>query len=86
MGWSAGDELLHTAELVLSELFTNALGVPVPSDRQVGVRIGYSEADGLLRVEVSNAGTGQPKVRHPAWDETEGRGLWLVEALSYRWA
>ncbi|MCJ1680775.1 ATP-binding protein [Streptomyces sp. APSN-46.1] len=83
--WGAGEELLGTAALVLSELVTNALRVRVPSDRQVGVRIAYSSADGLLRLEVSDAGSGRPEVRHPEADETEGRGLWLVEALSHRW-
>ncbi|MFF1367003.1 ATP-binding protein [Streptomyces virginiae] len=83
--WCAGDELLHTAELVLSELVTNALRVRVPSDRQVGVRIAHSSTDGLLRLEVSDAGTGRPEVRHPEGDESEGRGLWIVEALSHRW-
>ncbi|MFD9455393.1 ATP-binding protein [Streptomyces sp. NPDC059985] len=83
--WGAGDELLHIAELVLSELVTNALRVRVPSDRQVGVRIAHSSADGLLRLEVSDAGTGRPEVRHPEDDETQGRGLWIVEALSHRW-
>ncbi|MEU6296463.1 ATP-binding protein [Streptomyces erythrochromogenes] len=83
--WDAGDELLHTAELVLSELVTNALRVRVPSDRQVGVRIAHSSTDGLLRLEVSDAGAGRPVVRHPEPEQTEGRGLWIVEALSHRW-
>ncbi|MFG2989919.1 ATP-binding protein [Streptomyces sp. NPDC048257] len=83
--WGACGELLHTAELVLSELVTNALRVRVPSDRQVGVRIAHSSTDGLLRLEVSDAGTGRPEVRHPEADKTKGRGLWVVEALSHRW-
>ncbi|MCJ0871517.1 ATP-binding protein [Streptomyces sp. AP-93] len=83
--WGAGGDLLHTAELVLSELVTNALRVPVPSDRQVGVRIAHSSTDALLRLEVSDAGSGRPEVRRADADETEGRGLWIVEALSLRW-
>ncbi|ARE74557.1 PAS sensor protein [Streptomyces sp. Sge12] len=83
--WGAGDELLHIAELVLSELVTNALRVRGPSDRQVGVRIAHSSADGLLRLEVSDAGTGRPEVRHPEEDDTQGRGLWIVDAVSHRW-
>jgi hypothetical protein len=73
------------AELVLSELVTNALRVRVPRDRQVGVRIAHSERDGLLRIEVSDAGAGRPEVRSPGEDETGGRGLLLVEALASRW-
>ncbi|GAA3375633.1 hypothetical protein GCM10020367_44180 [Streptomyces sannanensis] len=83
--WSAGDDLLHTAELVLSELVTNALRVRAPNDRQIGVRIAYSATGGMLRLEVSDAGSGRPELRRPEADETEGRGLWIVEALSLRW-
>jgi two-component sensor histidine kinase len=71
--------------LVLSELVTNALRVPVPRDRQVGVRIARSLEDGLLRLEVSDAGAGKPEVRVPCDEETGGRGLLLVEALAHRW-
>ena len=71
--------------MALSELVTNALCVPVPSDRQVGVRIVRSPADGLLRLEVSDAGSGKPEVRVPGDEETGGRGLLLVEAMAHRW-
>ncbi|MFI9182545.1 ATP-binding protein [Streptomyces goshikiensis] len=83
--WGAGDDLLHTAELVLSELVTNALRAPAPSDRQVGVRIAHSSADGLLRLEVSDAGSGRPELRDPGSDDERGRGLRLVDELSHRW-
>ncbi|MGW4020041.1 ATP-binding protein [Streptomyces sp. NPDC005009] len=83
--WGVGQETLDNAELVLSELVTNALRVPVPGDRQVGVRISRSVADGLLRIEVSDAGGGCPEVREPGEDETRGRGLLLVAALAHRW-
>ncbi|WP_328846450.1 ATP-binding protein [Streptomyces sp. NBC_00258] len=83
--WGVGQVALETAELVLSELVTNALRVPVPSDRQVGVRIARSLEDGLLRLEVSDAGAGRPEVRAPGEEETRGRGLLLVEALAHRW-
>ncbi|MEU7468148.1 ATP-binding protein [Streptomyces sp. NPDC044984] len=84
-GWGAGPDVLDSAELVLSELVTNALRVRVPSDRQVGVRIARLLEDGLLRLEVSDAGPGRPEVRAPGDDETGGRGLLLVEALAHRW-
>ncbi len=83
--WGINQDVLETAELVLSELVTNALRVRVPSDRQVGVRIARLLEDGLLRLEVSDAGSGRPEVRAPGDDETGGRGLFLVEALSHRW-
>ncbi|GHJ34926.1 ATP-binding protein [Streptomyces sp. TS71-3] len=83
--WQVSQDVSETAELVLSELVTNALRVRVPHDRQVGVRITHSPQDGVLLLEVSDAGTGRPEVRNPGEDETSGRGLLLVEALADRW-
>ncbi|CAL9450585.1 hypothetical protein SUDANB145_02432 [Streptomyces sp. enrichment culture] len=83
--WGMSEDTVGTVELVLSELVTNALRVPVPPGRQVGVRIVRTPADGLLRVEVSDAGPGRPEVRTPGDEETGGRGLLLVEALAHRW-
>ncbi|WP_266582201.1 ATP-binding protein [Streptomyces sp. NBC_00365] len=84
-GWGVSQDVLESAELVLSELVTNALRVRVPSDRQVGARIARSLEDGLLRLEVSDAGSGRPEVQAPGDEETGGRGLLLVEALAHRW-
>ncbi|MEU9279234.1 ATP-binding protein [Streptomyces sp. NPDC048341] len=84
-GWGVGQDVLESAELILSELVTNALRVPVPSGRQVGVRIVRASADGLLRLEVSDAGPGTPEVRAPGEEATGGRGLLLVAATAHRW-
>ncbi|MFE9000891.1 ATP-binding protein [Streptomyces sp. NPDC007875] len=82
--WGIG-QAAETAELVLSELVTNAMRVRVPRDRLVGVRIVWLMEDGLLRLEASDAGEGKPEVRAPGEGETGGRGLLLVEALADRW-
>jgi anti-sigma regulatory factor (Ser/Thr protein kinase) len=63
--WRVGQDVLDTAELVLSELVTNAVRVRVPNGRQVEVRIAHARADGLLRLEVSDAGDGWPEVKAP---------------------
>ncbi|MFJ2111247.1 MULTISPECIES: ATP-binding protein [unclassified Streptomyces] len=84
-GRAVGQDTLDEAELVLSKLVTNALRVPVPSDRQVGVRIAWLPDESLVRLEVSDAGSGKPEVQVPGEDETGGRGLLLVEALAHRW-
>ncbi|MFF1699026.1 ATP-binding protein [Streptomyces sp. NPDC058257] len=84
-GWSIDEDTTGTAELLLSELVTNALRARAPEGGQVGVRLARSEEEGLLRVEVSDAGEGRPEVRAPGEDETRGRGLLLVEALAHRW-
>ncbi|MCX4234448.1 MULTISPECIES: ATP-binding protein [Streptomyces] len=83
--WAVDQDVLHTAELLLSELVTNALRAHAPSGRQVGVRIARSTAEGLLRLQVSDESPGRPEVRTPGDDETSGRGLLLVEALAHRW-
>jgi anti-sigma regulatory factor (Ser/Thr protein kinase) len=71
--------------LVLSELVTNAVRARAPRDRQVGLRIAHSAEEGLLWLEVSDAGEGRPEVRNPGEDEIGGRGLLLVDALAHRW-
>ncbi|NEW72004.1 ATP-binding protein [Streptomyces rhizosphaericus] len=83
--WGVGQEAAEVGELVLSELVTNALRVRVPNDRLVEVRIARLLDEGVLRLEVSDAGEGKPEVRKPEEDETGGRGLLLVEALAHRW-
>jgi two-component sensor histidine kinase len=84
-GWDIEQEVAEVAELVLSELVTNALRVRVPSDRRVSVGFAYDPEAGLLRLEVSDAGAGCPELRSPGEDETCGRGLMRVDALADRW-
>lgn len=79
------EEPLETAELVLSELVTNALRAPAPGDRLVRVRAVYDGVEGLLRVEVGDAGLGWPSLRAPDDDATGGRGLRLVSLVAERW-
>ncbi|WP_052865076.1 ATP-binding protein [Streptomyces niger] len=83
--WGVSQEAAADAELLLSELVTNALRVPAPPDRQVGVRIVHAPDAGTLRLEVSDAGAGRPEVRTPGPDETGGRGLLLVAAVAEQW-
>ncbi len=83
--WRAGQEAVEAAELVLSELVTNAVRVVVPGDRMIGVRIEYRERGAWLRLEVSDAGDGRPVVRWPGELDTGGRGLLIVDALAFCW-
>lgn len=86
--WTADQEIVETAELVLSELVTNALQVRTPCQRQsrhVGVRISHAEQDGTLTLEVSDDGAGSPTKQAPAVEEASGRGLLLVDALAHQW-
>ncbi|MGW7412014.1 ATP-binding protein [Streptomyces sp. NPDC054863] len=83
--WLVDEQGLECAELVVSELVTNAVRVPVPRGRLVEVRALYTPAADLLALEVSDAGDGVPEVRVPEDDGTSGRGLLLVQALAERW-
>ncbi|MFD4329832.1 ATP-binding protein [Streptomyces rubiginosohelvolus] len=83
--WRAVQEAVETAELVLSELVTNAVRVAVPGDRMIGVRIECREQGAWLRLEVSDACDGRPEVRWPGELDTGGRGLLIVDALAFCW-
>lgn len=75
-------ELADTAELVLSELFGNAVRHALgPVDRQVETR--YEPlADGGVRIEVHDASGVHPERQDASADAESGRGLALVDALT----
>ncbi|QNP73109.1 ATP-binding protein [Streptomyces roseirectus] len=81
--WRAGGELVDDAELLLSELVTNAVKAKARPDKEVRVEVTLTETE--LRLEVADACEELPVVRHAGeWDE-DGRGLILVEALASEW-
>ncbi|MET9297009.1 ATP-binding protein [Streptomyces sp. NPDC003077] len=83
--WHIDQDAAADAELVLSELVTNALRARAPKDRQVEVCVSPLTGAALVRLEVSDAGAGRPVVRPPCEGESCGRGLWLVETLARSW-
>ncbi|MFG3253425.1 ATP-binding protein [Streptomyces sp. NPDC048172] len=80
--WDEG-EAADTAELLLSELVTNAVRAPAPRDRQV--EFTARAAEGALRLEVADAGDGRPEPREAGETDESGRGLFLIAALTERW-
>ncbi|MEV8355009.1 ATP-binding protein [Streptomyces niveus] len=76
-------ELGDTAALLLSELVTNALRHGSPPGREIVVTV--HRADGLLRLEVEDAGDSLPRPRTPDPIDECGRGLALVAALADDW-
>ncbi|OKI67793.1 hypothetical protein AMK15_07095 [Streptomyces sp. MJM1172] len=83
--WDIGAEPTDSAELLLSELVTNAVRhARAPHGRGIGVRL--ARYDGVLRVEVADAG---PLVKLTpqvvADGDEQGRGLAIVAALAERW-
>jgi PAS domain S-box-containing protein len=78
-GWGVADETSFVAELVVSELVTNAIrygGAPV--------RLRLIRERGLI-VEVSDGGHTSPHLRRAAMEDEGGRGLFLVAQLTERW-
>jgi anti-sigma regulatory factor (Ser/Thr protein kinase) len=75
-------ETVATAQLLVSELVTNAV---VHGREPIGLRI--SRDQGMLRVEVSDGGaqTAQLIQLVPDPDAEAGRGLFLLNALSSAW-
>ncbi|KUJ64157.1 hypothetical protein ACZ90_61215 [Streptomyces albus subsp. albus] len=77
-------DLAETAELLLSELVTNAVRHGrVPRGREIGVRSALS--GGELRVEVADVSDSQPQMRESGDGDERGRGLLLVDSLADKW-
>ncbi len=72
--------VLADAELVVSELVTNATLHGVPP-----VRVRLTDGTDLVRVEVQDRGHNGPLVMRPPSQAMTGRGLAVVAALSSRW-
>ncbi|MFF3737904.1 SpoIIE family protein phosphatase [Streptomyces sp. NPDC002566] len=77
-GWGLG-ELAMTTELIVSELVTNAIRHATGPVRLRLLR------QPLLIVEVSDASSTSPRLRHPRTTDEGGRGLFLVAQLARRW-
>lgn len=79
-----GERFAWAAQLILSELFGNAVQhARTPPGRLVYVRFGL--ALDLLRVEVHDASDARPRMREVGEDAEQGRGLALVARLAVRW-
>jgi anti-sigma regulatory factor (Ser/Thr protein kinase) len=91
--WQLADHV-DTAELIVSELVTNAVketGVTDPSPTWemvkahhiIGVQLRLVNTS--LYVEVWDRGSGSPEIPEQSLDTEGGRGLYLVESLSKQW-
>lgn len=78
--WKLTD-IAERAELVLSELVTNALKhAEAPPDGEIETR--YERLPAGIRIEVHDVDAVRPLPQHPAPDTEAGRGLALVDALT----
>jgi len=73
-------EAIHDAELVVSELVTNAVRAGAGTVR-VALRLHHGE----LEVAVADDGPGWPTLMRPGEQDAHGRGLVLVDALAESW-
>ncbi len=79
-----GDRYSDIAELLLGELFANAVQhCDAPADRLIEVR--FTLINDRLRLEVHDAGNGRPTLHTATPDDEHGRGLLLVNELAERW-
>ncbi len=73
-------ELYGDSVIVVSELVTNAIThAPSPGELRLSL------LPDVLRVAVTDAGTGAPEPRHASSTREGGRGLYLVNALTSAW-
>jgi anti-sigma regulatory factor (Ser/Thr protein kinase) len=92
--WGLPEQLTQTAELLVSELVTNAIKVTSPAPG----RLTYSDLAGAgrvsltlrllprtLAIEVADNDDNPPVLTQPDDYDEGGRGLMLVDALSGQW-
>ena len=73
-------DLVSTAQLLTSELFTNAL------DHGEGdITLKVTRLPGEVRVDVADKSPQRPRVRPVTLHDVRGRGLMILEALAARW-
>lgn len=78
--WGHSDVLVNDAQLVVSELATNAV-IHAHSPFSVLVR----GEDAGVRLSVADQSPAKPELRNPSEDQPSGRGLHVVSALTSRW-
>jgi anti-sigma regulatory factor (Ser/Thr protein kinase) len=87
--WQVGSDAILTAELLASELVTNAVrfGFPCPPRYRVPqVTLAIRYAVGLVVLEVTDENEKPPEPSPPDPDSEQGRGLTLVTELSREWS
>lgn len=73
-------DTVATAQLLASELFTNAL------DHGAGdITMRVTRSPGELRIDVADSGSQHPRVKTVSPSDVRGRGMMILESLAARW-
>ncbi|WP_063803454.1 ATP-binding protein [Streptomyces silvensis] len=95
-GIAADEPVAETLILLISELVTNAVVhtgcpavlrmlLPGPPADEPGTDEPGTDEPGTVRVEVADRSARPPRPRHADGEDTNGRGLELVDGLADRW-
>ncbi|MBE7187423.1 SpoIIE family protein phosphatase [Jatrophihabitans endophyticus] len=79
-GWDVPTALVEDAELIVSELVTNAIVHGTPPV-EVRLRLG----GGRVLMEVLDSAVTTPQLRHAKPTDDHGRGLFIMSVLAERW-
>jgi anti-sigma regulatory factor (Ser/Thr protein kinase) len=82
LAWECGDDVADVAELLTSEIATNAV-VHAPASSEFVVEILVE--NGHLTVGVTDFGGGRPQATRAGTEDEHGRGLAMVRDLSESW-
>ena len=75
-----GRDTVATAQLLATELFTNAL-----HHGSGDITMMVTRTPGELRIDVADLGPEQPRVKTVGLNDVRGRGMMILEALAVRW-
>lgn len=82
--WNVPDDVIATAELLVSELATNA--AKFSASRAGILDVGLRYLPGHIAIEVWDTDPNPPIAGDPDYEAEGGRGLMLVQALSKEWS
>ena len=81
VGWRCPTKVVEDAELLVSELLTNA----IVHGGGTSVTVNVLHLDRRLLIEVTDASPARPAVRGAGPEDERGRGMLLVEAIASAW-
>ncbi|MBL1115297.1 ATP-binding protein [Streptomyces sp. 110] len=80
-GWRIPESVVYVAQVLVSEVFTNAVRHGDGED----ISVAFSYAEDEVRIEVGDGSPGVPKLMEPDLDSEHGRGMDIVSKLAKEW-